>query len=285
MFQSKDGNPVKTISKKGSLSGIGLHSGEKSSITFSPSDSGEINFIFKNKRIRACVENVTNTTRGTSLGDLQTIEHILAAADGLGINSLEIGLSAKELPNMDGSALPFVAALIACKPKALKQNKEPIIVKERIFLEDQNASIEILPYEGFCIDFETCFVGLGKQNFTFNESTNFITEIAPARTFGYKEEVEELFKKVIKIFDKPDILRLGVGAVIVAAAELAKQGYFGLGKLHPQFKERIGDYILIPKENYVLRYFLRKEKALFMPGHHGGLSEEEMLVPLIKIDL
>ncbi|OGC34689.1 hypothetical protein A3J90_01715, partial [candidate division WOR-1 bacterium RIFOXYC2_FULL_37_10] len=194
MFQSKDGNPVKTISKKGSLSGIGLHSGEKSSITFSPSDSGEINFIFKNKRIRACVENVTNTTRGTSLGDLQTIEHILAAADGLGINSLEIGLSAKELPNMDGSALPFVAALIACKPKALKQNKEPIIVKERIFLEDQNASIEILPYEGFCIDFETCFVGLGKQNFTFNESTNFITEIAPARTFGYKEEVEELKK-------------------------------------------------------------------------------------------
>ncbi|HIH13307.1 MAG: type I phosphodiesterase/nucleotide pyrophosphatase [archaeon GW2011_AR9] len=69
------------------------------------------------------------------------------------------------------------------------------------------------------------------------------------------------------------------------SAELAKQGYFGLGKLHPQFKERIGDYILIPKENYVLRYFLRKEKALFMPGHHGGLSEEEMLVPLIKIDL
>ena len=66
--------------------------------------------------------------------------------------------------------------------------------------------------------------------------------------------------------------------------ELVRKNYFGLGKAHPHLFDRIGDYILLPTENYVFRYFLPGEKPKsFKPGHHGGLSEEEMKVPLVMV--
>ncbi len=66
------------------------------------------------------------------------------------------------------------------------------------------------------------------------------------------------------------------------ASELAKQGYFGLGKEHLRFAQRIGDYILLAKENYVFVDFLPGEVKDFHVGNHGGVSEEEMYIPLIK---
>ncbi len=69
------------------------------------------------------------------------------------------------------------------------------------------------------------------------------------------------------------------------ASDLAAQGYFGLGKEHPQFAQRIGDYILLAKENYIFRDPLPGEKKDFHWGNHGGLSDEEMYVPLVKVNL
>lgn len=70
-----------------------------------------------------------------------------------------------------------------------------------------------------------------------------------------------------------------------AAKELVDKKYFGLFNPHPQLLERVGDYVLLLKENYVFRYFVPGEKEKFHIGNHGGLSEEEMVIPLIKVRL
>ena len=63
------------------------------------------------------------------------------------------------------------------------------------------------------------------------------------------------------------------------------KNYFGLGKPHPQLAQRIGDYVLLMKENYIIKDFLLGEEEHFSIGNHGGLSEDEMYVPLIRVDL
>ena len=99
----------------------------------------------------------------------------------------------------------------------------------------------------------------------------------PRAAFFYiKPQKQQQFERYIKH-------KLGRYCILYRSAELAEKGYFGRGKPHLNFKDRIGDYILIPKENYIIRESLiTKEKPLLL-GHHGGLSEGEMLVPLIKI--
>lgn len=77
--------------------------------------------------------------------------------------------------------------------------------------------------------------------------------------------------------------KLGQYCTLHTAQELISQGYFGKCKEHEHFRARLGDYILLPKENYVFRYFLEGEDQTFVPGHHGGLSPEEMFVPLIVV--
>src|SRR3989339_22946 len=194
MSQSKEENQSKSIKKEVSLAGIGLHSGEKGKISFLPSEKGKINFILGDKEIEASSNNVTTTNRGTNLGEIQTIEHVLAAAYGLGIDSLEIKLSTPEPPAMDGSALFFVKALLSAGIKILKKKKTIIVIKKTIEVKERESSIKVIPYDGFCIDFEVDFPAFGKQHFIYNKNTDFIKEVAPARTFGYIEEVE-MFKK------------------------------------------------------------------------------------------
>jgi hypothetical protein len=70
-------------------------------------------------------------------------------------------------------------------------------------------------------------------------------------------------------------------AELYPSRELAEKGFFGQHQPHPRFWERIGDYIILPKENYVFREFLPQEERRLLVGYHGGLSSEEMLVPLV----
>ncbi|MBI2669322.1 alkaline phosphatase family protein [Candidatus Woesearchaeota archaeon] len=72
-------------------------------------------------------------------------------------------------------------------------------------------------------------------------------------------------------------------AVWYRSSDLLEQGYFGLGKAHPAIKHRIGTHILLPKQNYALRDFMKKEKQHFFRGNHGGLSREELIIPLSVI--
>ncbi|MBI2572470.1 alkaline phosphatase family protein [Candidatus Woesearchaeota archaeon] len=80
----------------------------------------------------------------------------------------------------------------------------------------------------------------------------------------FEKYVQQKYRTVLKIYKTSELLE-----------------HFGPGKMHPEFLQRTGDYVLIPKENCVLRFFLKGEEEVFFPGHHGGLSDEEMIVPLI----
>lgn len=222
MSQSDGQNPAKTIKKKVSLSGISLHSGKRSTITFLPSKEIGIVFIYKNQKIKAIPENVSNTTRGTSLGKIDVVEHVLSAIAGLGINCLNIKLSSNEPPVMDGSSLIFAKALLSAGIKELKEKIPVLSIKKRLFIKDRNSSIEILPYNGFIIDFTVDFPAVGKQRFVYNG--NYLKEIAPARTFGYMEELEKLKK-----------MGLAKGASKKTALALSTKGYIN----KPRFKDEI----------------------------------------------
>jgi len=181
----------KTIGNPFSLSGIGIHSGEFCIAAFRPAEAdGGIYFIYQNKKIPALVNNVASTDRGTSLSEIHVVEHVLAAAYGLGIDNLEIELSRPEPPVLDGSALPYVSALK--NSGIIEQNREKAFlqIKDQIEIKDGSSSIKIAPFNGFKVHFMIDFPYIGKQTFVFSD--NFEAEVAPARTFGLIEELETL---------------------------------------------------------------------------------------------
>lgn len=143
----------------------------------------------------ALVSSVTGTKRGTSLGSLMTVEHLLSAAYGLGIANLDIKLDGTEPPAFDGSSLEYVRMIK--EAGILEQEAEvPFVeIEKELRIEEEGASITAAPYKGFMIecglDFPASFVG--KQSARFDAlSDDFEREIAPARTFGFLEEAERL---------------------------------------------------------------------------------------------
>ncbi|HTY12638.1 MAG TPA: UDP-3-O-acyl-N-acetylglucosamine deacetylase [Candidatus Omnitrophota bacterium] len=184
----------KTIGREFVLEGIGIHSGVPCVAHFRPAkpDCG-IYFILNGEKIPANLASVTGTRRGTSLSGLHVVEHILAAACGLGITNLEIELSSPEPPILDGSALPFLQALK--KASIVEQEfRVPVIkVAQKISVKDKSASLTVLPYRGFKVHFMIEFPYIGRQEFAY--TGDFEGAIAPARTFGLIEELESLKKE------------------------------------------------------------------------------------------
>ncbi len=92
--------------------------------------------------------------------------------------------------------------------------------------------------------------------------------VRPDKVKQFKSYIKSKFSKQIKLYK---------------SSELIEKGYFGLGKRNPRFKDRVGDYILVMKDNYAIRQFLPGDKESFNKGDHGGLSKEEMYVPLVVV--
>ncbi len=216
----------KTISNPFRLSGSGLHSGQESLLFFSPAPANSgIYFIKEGRKIPALVEQVRETRRGTSLDGIAVTEHLLSAIFGIGIDNLQIEIKGDELPAMDGSALPYVEALLHAGITEQKELKNPLIIEQPIKVVEDAASLELLPYRGFKIDFMVDFPGIGKQHCSFDsQKGNFKKEIAPARTFGYIEEYELLKQQ-----------GLARGASFENALILGKDGYINT----PRFPDEI----------------------------------------------
>ena len=196
----------KTICSKVSLDGIGLHTGIKSTINIKQAQENS-GIVFKridlkeNPVIPADVDNVIDTSRGTTLEQngvrIHTVEHVLAALYGLGIDNVTIELSGPEPPIMDGSALPFVQLLK--KVGIVNQGiiQEVFKVTEPIQFNDPENDIEInlLPAKKSKITF---FMDYGLPNFGLQYASiqdiesEFEKEVAPARTFGLLSEVSQL---------------------------------------------------------------------------------------------
>ncbi|ARV05479.1 UDP-3-O-[3-hydroxymyristoyl] N-acetylglucosamine deacetylase [Polaribacter sp. SA4-10] len=197
----------KTIQKEVSLSGVGLHTGKKVTMTLKPAP---VNHGFAFSRvdlegaptIQARAEYVTNTQRGTNLEkngvQIQTSEHVLAAAVGLDIDNLLIEIDASEPPIMDGSSKFFIAALEKAGIKEQDADIEEYIVKEIISFKDEESGSEIIlmPSDEYqvttMVDFGTKI--LGTQNATLNKISDFKAEIADARTFSFLHEIEMLLE-------------------------------------------------------------------------------------------
>ncbi len=189
-----------------SFDGIGLHTGTKSTLNILPAE-GSSGIIFKRTdlistiSIPADIQYVVSTNRGTVLecdgARVHTVEHILSALSGLGINNAVIEVSGPEPPIMDGSALPFVKGIKTVG--ILEQNVPQAVFKitEPIQFSDPKYDIEIniLPAEQLKITF---FMDYGSPNFGLqytsveNVDSEFEQEIAPARTFGLLSEIAEL---------------------------------------------------------------------------------------------
>jgi len=194
----------KTIKNPFELSGIALHSGDAAVIKFAPAAEGSgVSFVRCDlpgrPRIRARVENVSDTLRGTSLKDgdaeIQVVEHVLAALHALNISDIEIEMSGEEPPILDGSALPYFKALKGAGVAPLKREVYPISPAKEVVVEDDRGVIVASPSDrfsiSFVIDFPGTVVGRQKYSVEVNEGS-FEKEIAPARTFGFLEEVEQL---------------------------------------------------------------------------------------------
>ncbi len=200
-------NKQKTIQKEVTLSGVGLHTGIEVTMIFKPAPANH-GFAFMrvdlegHPIIEAKAEYVTNTQRGTSLEKngvyIQTSEHVLAAAVGLGIDNLLIEINAVEPPIMDGSSKFFIEALEKAGIKELEADIDEYIVKEVISYKDEATGSEIIlmPSDEYqittMVDFGTKI--LGTQNATLNRISEFKDEIANARTFSFLHEIEMLLE-------------------------------------------------------------------------------------------
>ena len=196
-----------TISKECSISGVGLHTGKKSSIKFIPA---KINYGIKFQRIdlehkpiiKADVGNVIDISRGTTLsenkGKVSTVEHLLAALVGLQIDNILIQIDGPEVPIMDGSSIEFIKCLEKCKLKDQDAVRNYLEIPESIFYKDEKNNVELAAYPlkdyrvTVMVDYNSEI--LGSQHHTLNQIEDFKKEISECRTFCFLREVEELFK-------------------------------------------------------------------------------------------
>lgn len=197
----------KTIQKEVSLSGVGLHTGKNVTMTLKPAPTNH-GFAFSRidiegaPTIEAKADYVVNTQRGTNLEkngvQIQTSEHVLAAAVGLDIDNLLIEIDASEPPIMDGSSKYFVKALEEAGLQEQDVDIEEYVVKEIISYKDDITGSEIIlmPSDEYqittMVDFGTKI--LGTQNANLEKLSNFKEEIADARTFSFLHEIEMLLE-------------------------------------------------------------------------------------------
>jgi UDP-3-O-[3-hydroxymyristoyl] N-acetylglucosamine deacetylase len=192
---------ISTLKQNVSCSGIGIHTGETSSITFSPSKTPGIFFVKGKTKIPASIENVVDTQRGVTLENegarIKTVEHLLAALCWLGLVNLEIHVEGEEIPIMDGSAKPWIELL---QPHIQETNNFfPLkTIQEEFFIQEGNAWIYAKPANHLEIEYEIDFPNtpIGNQIWRGNINQSiFLNELSPARTFGFLEEIEALHKQ------------------------------------------------------------------------------------------
>jgi UDP-3-O-acyl N-acetylglucosamine deacetylase len=198
MFSHQIMTRQQTIRKQVSLTGIGLHSGEAVTMTLSPAaaDTGVLFRAPDGTFIPASPDHVVDTRSATCVGAFgvkaRTIEHLMAALAGLGIDNVLVDLTAEEVPAMDGSARPFVELLQAAGRVSLAAPRQRIVIEEPIRVGDENRWLEVLPSDTFRIsytlDHNHPAIGLQVASFPITEQV-FIDALAPARTYGFLKDV------------------------------------------------------------------------------------------------
>lgn len=230
----------RTLAKTIKLNGKGLHSGEKVNLTIHPAAENH-GYVFKRvdldgqPLIKADVDNVTTTNRGTTLeengGRVYTTEHVLAALYGCQVDNALIELDGPEVPIMDGSAMPFVAEIEKAGYVDQTADRDYFTLKENLYYEDENGYVEMLavptPGQEFRITVMVDYNSpvLGTQHASMYQIEDFKKEIAPCRTFVFLREIEQLAKNnLIKGGDLDN-------AIVLVEKERPQEEYDAIAKL------------------------------------------------------
>ncbi len=199
----------RTLKNEIRATGIGLHTGKKVYLTLKPAPANagivfhrvDLNPVVK---IEAKPENVGDTTLSTTLVNkdvrISTVEHLLSAMAGLGIDNAIIEVSSDEIPIMDGSASPFVFLIQSAGVQEQNAAKQFIRIKKSITVREGDKIASFHPYEGFkvsfAIDFDhPVFIDRSLSATLDFSSTSFVKEVSRARTFGFMDEIEYLKSK------------------------------------------------------------------------------------------
>jgi len=194
----------RTIKESIRSSGIGLHSGDKVYMTLRPAPVNT-GIVFRRLDLPEPVDipahalNVTETMLGTTLehgiAKVATVEHLLSAMAGLGVDNAFVDLTAAEVPIMDGSAAPFVFLLESAGLEEQSAPKRFVRVKERVEVGEGDKWVRLDPHDGFKINVEIDFdhpaLRKHRQSMSMDFSTSsFLKEISRARTFGFLRDLE-----------------------------------------------------------------------------------------------
>ena len=260
----------RTLRNSIKATGVGLHTGEKVLLTLSPApvDTG---IVFRRTdlnpvaEIPARADLVGETTLSTCLihndARVSTIEHLLSAMAGLGVDNAYVDVTAPEIPIMDGSAAPFVFLLQSAGLVEQHAAKKFIRVKREVTVTDGDKSATFLPLEGFKISFGIDFdhpvfrhrAATTEIDFS---TTSFVREISRARTFGFVEEIEYLRSKGLARGGSMD------NAIVIDDYKVLNND--GLRYEDEFVKHKVLDAI---GDLYLLGYSLIGEYQAFKSGH------------------
>jgi UDP-3-O-[3-hydroxymyristoyl] N-acetylglucosamine deacetylase len=194
----------KTIKNEIMLKGVGVHTGKPVEMKLKPSDSGQI--VFKRTDVEGFeffldhekVQSRNCTMLDTEKGKIYTLEHLLAVLWVNGVDSIIVELDGEEVPIMDGSAVPFIHALQQAGIRDLSQKKSALAITDPFIIKENDASISVFPDPKFRVTYHISFQHpkIKRQGFSLSvDPENFEREIAPARTFGFIEDVPGLRAK------------------------------------------------------------------------------------------
>lgn len=198
----------RTIKRAGSIKGIGLHTGKPCKLTFVPAPA---NYGFRfirtdvdnSPEIPALLENVVDVMRGTTIAldgfQVHTVEHVLSAMAGLGLDNVRVELTDEEPPVLDGSALPFVEVLLECGFEDQPEERRILEIEDVISYRDETNGVDIVvvPSDRFrvtyMIDYQNPALGT-QYTSLYDLEKEYIPEFAAARTFAFLSEIKMLYQ-------------------------------------------------------------------------------------------
>jgi UDP-3-O-[3-hydroxymyristoyl] N-acetylglucosamine deacetylase len=193
--------------------GVGLHTGKKIYLTLRPA-AADTGIVFRRVdlddpvEIKACPDNVGDTRLSTTLeqggAKISTVEHLLSAFAGLGIDNAYVDVSAPEVPIMDGSAGPFVFLIQSAGVEEQNAAKRFIRIKRKVVVEEGDKKASFEPFDGFKVSFGIDFDHPAFTDHTRTatvdfSSTSFVKEVSRARTFGFLRDLEMLRERELAL--------------------------------------------------------------------------------------
>jgi len=193
----------RTLAGPALFRGVGLHCGGDSTLRVLPApvDHGRV-FRVRGRSLPCRLESVVGTERCTTLGDgevrVTTVEHVLAAAAGLGLDNLVLETQGEEVPVMDGSALPFVEGFLQAGVVEQATPIQPLRLGQPVFVTQGESLVLALPADEAAFEAAIHFAHplVGSQHFCYRpDQHEFESFLAPARTFGFWDEVQALLER------------------------------------------------------------------------------------------